>query len=83
MDDLKEMDDADRHGKWPVCLHRCAGLYTQTKLTAVKFLFSGWRYAIALVWVVLKAGMPECRNAGNQDPEILKPGMTNIFQACR
>ena len=22
------------------------------------------------------AGMPECRNAGNQDPEILKPGMT-------
>ena len=33
--------------------------------------------------VVLKAGMPETRNAGNQDPEILKPGMTNIFQACR
>ena len=29
------------------------------------------------------AGMPEFRNAGNQDPEILKPGMTNIFQACR
>ena len=36
------------------------------------------------VRVVLKAGMPEsrkarmpeCRNAGNQDPEILKPGMT-------
>ena len=23
-----------------------------------------------------KAGKPECRNAGNQDPEILKPGMT-------
>ena len=23
-----------------------------------------------------KAGMPECQNAGNQDPEILKPGMT-------
>ena len=23
-----------------------------------------------------KPGMPECRNAGNQDPEILKPGMT-------
>ena len=22
------------------------------------------------------AGMPESRNAGNQDPEILKPGMT-------
>ena len=22
------------------------------------------------------AGKPECRNAGNQDPEILKPGMT-------
>ena len=22
------------------------------------------------------AGMPECRNAGNQDPKILKPGMT-------
>ena len=38
--------------------------------------------------VVLKAGKPECRkpgmperrNAGNQDPEILKPGMTNIFR---
>ena len=26
--------------------------------------------------VVLKAGMPE-------RPEILKPGMTDIFQACR
>ena len=26
--------------------------------------------------VVLKAGMPETQNAGNQDPEILKPGMT-------
>ena len=24
------------------------------------------------------AVMPETRNAGNQDPEILKPGMTNI-----
>ena len=23
-----------------------------------------------------KAGKLECRNAGNQDPEILKPGMT-------
>ena len=22
------------------------------------------------------AGMPETRNAGNEDPEILKPGMT-------
>ena len=39
----------------------------------------GWLHG-----VVLKAGMPEsrkarmpeCRNAGNQDPEILKPGMT-------
>ena len=36
-------------------------------------------------WVVLKAGMPEirnggmaeCRNTGNQDPEILKPGKTS------
>ena len=26
------------------------------------------------------AGNPECRN---QDPEILKPGMTDIFQASR